>query len=424
MNLNLRNTFQGSLWLSLEHIVRIFSSVVLGFWIADFFGPSKFGYYSYVFVIITFLGSIIKLGFDLIAIKNLSINKSKESEILSTIFWTRFIVAISIVVILILTTTLIITTEEKIIFWLISISSLLLIPFETITIKLYSESQLRQFSTLRIIVNLIIACYKILILIKGLHITYLYILIVIESILNAIIYTYLSKKTTSLFIPRAVIDHELLKRLWYSSKFLIISTLAVTIYMKVDQIMIRTILGDYENGIYSLCVRISEGFLFLTVIATNTFNPYFSQLFKRDSKEFDKKLKTFIRILFYLALGISILIYFTSDFIFKDLFRNKEYLPAIQVLKLHCFSLVFIFLNNSSWIWYINHNLEAFASRKLVIGAVINIVLNYLLIEKFGLNGAILSTLISYSLVGIFFNAFSEKVRKLFWLQIRAIFLS
>jgi O-antigen/teichoic acid export membrane protein len=422
MNLSLRNTFQGSLWLGLEHIVRIFSSVVLGFWIADFFGPSKFGYYSYVFVIITFLGSIIKLGFDLIAIKDLSINKSKESEILSTIFWTRVIVAISIII-LILTTTLLITTKEKIIFWLISISSLLFLPFETITIKLYSESRLRQFSILRIIVNLILACFKILILIKGLHITYLYILLVIESILNAIMYTYLSRKTTSLFIPRAVIDYELLKKLWNSSKFLIISTLAVTVYMKVDQIMIKTILGDYENGIYSLCVRISEGFLFLTVIATNTFNPYFSQLFKRDSKEFDKKLKTFIRILFYLAVGISITIYFTSDFIFKDLFQNKEYLPAINVLKLYCFSLVFIFLNNSSWIWYINHNLEAFASRKLVIGAVINIVLNYSLIEKFGLNGAIFSTIISYSLVGIFFNAFSKKVRKLFWLQISAIIL-
>ncbi|MFT5891923.1 MAG: Na+-driven multidrug efflux pump [Dokdonia sp.] len=83
-------------------------------------------------------------------------------------------------------------------------------------------------------------------------------------------------------------------------------------------------------------------------------------------------------------------------------------------------SIVFVFLSNASWGFYLNENLEKFSSIRLVIGAIVNISLNVFFIEWYGLVGAAYATLISYAISGYFVNALFRKTRINFYLQTRA----
>ena len=53
------------------------------------------------------------------------------------------------------------------------------------------------------------------------------------------------------------------------------------------------------------------------------------------------------------------------------------------------------YYKNTSWQWYIAENLQHIATIRLCVGALINIVLNFLWIESYGVIGAVYATLIS-----------------------------
>jgi Na+-driven multidrug efflux pump len=72
---------------------------------------------------------------------------------------------------------------------------------------------------------------------------------------------------------------------------------------------------------------------------------------------------------------------------------------------------VFVFLGVASGKWLLTENLQIFSTINTSIGAIVNIVLNYILIKNMGINGAAISTLISYSIAAYLCLSFFEKTR-------------
>jgi O-antigen/teichoic acid export membrane protein len=56
-----------------------------------------------------------------------------------------------------------------------------------------------------------------------------------------------------------------------------------------------------------------------------------------------------------------------------------------------------------------------------ILGAILNVVLNLILIHQFGLIGAAISTLISYAFVGLFYDLLFKELRINFKLKIKSI---
>tara|TARA_B100001094_G_C17796852_1_gene607160 strand:+ start:101 stop:370 length:270 start_codon:yes stop_codon:yes gene_type:complete len=80
-----------------------------------------------------------------------------------------------------------------------------------------------------------------------------------------------------------------------------------------------------------------------------------------------------------------------------------------------------MFINNASWKYFIPLNIQKFASIKLLIGAIINIILNFILIPFLGLQGAAISTVITILFVAIFGNLFFTKTKRNFTLILKSI---
>jgi O-antigen/teichoic acid export membrane protein len=201
---------------------------------------------------------------------------------------------------------------------------------------------------------------------------------------------------------------------------LIFGSLSATIYMRIDQVMVKEMLNTTDAGYYAVAVRLSDIWLFVTVVITQSLMPSIINAKKVNEELYLKRIQMQYDLLVKIAVIIAAIITIFADRIINLLFTNA-YIPSVPVLQVYVWSIIFVFLSNGSWAYYLNENLQTIAGLRLMYGAIINIVLNYYLIPICGLKGAAIATLISYSISSYFLNAFYPKTRKNFILQTKAI---
>ena len=123
-----------------------------------------------------------------------------------------------------------------------------------------------------------------------------------------------------------------------------------------------------------------------------------------------------------IALSITFITMIFSKLIIIQLF-GVTFNKAAQVLNIYIWASVFVFLGVVTSKWYIIENLNKLSFYRSLFSALLNILLNYILIPIYGINGAAISTLIAYSIQVYFSNLFFKKTRQFFYLQTNALFL-
>jgi O-antigen/teichoic acid export membrane protein len=204
-----------------------------------------------------------------------------------------------------------------------------------------------------------------------------------------------------------------MKALLKDSWPLILSGLAAIIYMKIDQIMIGEMLGSYSVGIYSVAVRLSEVWYFIPMVITASVFPSMIEAKKQSEKLYHKRVQQLYTLVIWVAIGIALPMTFLSDWIVQLLY-GAEYKAAASVLSIHIWAGVFVFLGVVSGKWLLIENLQIFSTINTVIGAITNVLLNYIFIHELGVFGVAWATLISYFIAAYFSLVFWKKTRKNF----------
>jgi Na+-driven multidrug efflux pump len=125
--------------------------------------------------------------------------------------------------------------------------------------------------------------------------------------------------------------------------------------------------------------------------------------------------------MFILALLVAIPITFYGDWI-MELLYGSLYDGAGEILVIHIWSAVFVFLGIAGGRWYVNENLILLSSIRHLLGVIVNIVLNYYWIPLFGIQGAAVATLISYFCSSYIFDLINKKSRPIFYIKSKSIF--
>jgi O-antigen/teichoic acid export membrane protein len=186
---------------------------------------------------------------------------------------------------------------------------------------------------------------------------------------------------------------------------LMISSLMVYIINSSDRIFIERYLGSEELGKYS-AIYDTVGFLFTTffIIVNMAFYPLLFKTFGRDISAFKLISKNFtkINILVPVALMLPLILY-NREFS-KYILRKSFELDLL-------FLLILIGIVISGFKSYlIDTNFHIIKRTKLqtitvIIAASSNLLLNFLLIPRFGVNGAAWSTIISV-LIGMILSIY------------------
>ena len=227
--------------------------------------------------------------------------------------------------------------------------------------------------------------------------------------------TYLSKLES---LEKRV-DKGLLLNIIDEGKFLWVTYISFLVYTQVDRLMIKQYLGVAEVGIYTIGVQLSTILAILLGPVQNSLFPKMMELYRRDYKEY-YNFYLFSNILitqFYLVVTVI------SIFVVKLLFGYvyaQEYTPAIGVYSILAVS-IFIKANGSLQTGHMTlKNITKKSFYKTLISLVINIVLNAILIPRYGIDGAAIATLITQFTALFLIDFFIEEYREQAWIQLKS----
>jgi PST family polysaccharide transporter len=192
--------------------------------------------------------------------------------------------------------------------------------------------------------------------------------------------------------------------------------------MKIDQIMLGSMVGAKAVGLYSSATRISEVWYFIPTAIVSSVAPSIYKAKKEGNESvYYQRITQLLKILNVVAISIAIPMTFFSGTLITFLFGN-DYVEAGSILAIHIWSALFIFMLVGTSVWFIGENLTHMALYRNLTGAVVNVGLNLILIPKYQGVGAAIATTISYAISGFLAHSIYHKTRKIFYVQVKSLF--
>ncbi|WP_061207190.1 flippase [Leptospira santarosai] len=418
---SLKNILHNSGWLFFDKVFRMGIGMFLGVWIARYLGPDNYGKLNYVIAYIALIGSFTNLGLDGVVVRELIREKIHKEEILSTSFLLQFLAGIFAFAGAILLIPFL-RPDESDLFWMVFLVGLTLIFRAVGVVKYWYEAQIlsKYFVWLDNGLFFVFSGIRILLILNGLGIFAFIWIGLAESFISLFGYSLLYKyHNGSLSVTHA--NWRRARALLRDSWMLLLSGLAVIVYMRIDQIMIGQMLGNEAVGVYTAAVKISEVWYFIPMTVVSSIFPAILKAKEFNQKLYLERLGLLHSAMFVLALVIAIPMTFLSDPIIR-LFFGEKFSEAGTVLAIHIWAGIFVFLGVASSRYYLTENLPKEELYKSISGCLANIVLNYFFIPLYGIKGAAIATVISQFIASTLFNLLFKRTREVFFIQLESVF--
>jgi O-antigen/teichoic acid export membrane protein len=215
-------------------------------------------------------------------------------------------------------------------------------------------------------------------------------------------------------------DYRTASELMKSSWPLIFASLALMIQARIDQVMLGDMISNQEVGQYSAAMRLIEVFSFVPMIIVSTLSPHVARAKAISQELYHKRLLEVYRAMTVAFVAVAIPIFLFGERIVLLVF-GSEYRGAAVLLSLFAVRLFFANFGVAKSLFLTNEGLFRYSLVTAIVGAVVNIAANYLLIPHFRSKGAIIATIISFSITTFVMDMFYAQTRGNLKLMIRAI---
>lgn len=414
-----RRYFKNTSWLFVEKILRMTVGMFVGIWVARFLGPENYGLLSYSQSIVALFAVIATLGLDGIVIRELVKNDKSYGELLGTSFILKIVTSIFLFLMLVVVTYLINNDTE--IMFLVFIFSLVPIIQSFNVIDFYFQSKvLSKYVVMANSISMLISSiFKISLILNDADLIYFAWAICLDSflIILGLIYFYLRQNSS---FRSWTFNKSLALKLIKDSWPLMFSGLVVSFYMKIDQIMIKEMMDSQAVGYYAAAVRLSEALAFLPMIVSSSLFPAIINAKKYNKQLYYARLQKLYDFMVISTVVIALPVSFLSDWIITLLYGDI-FLESSKVLTIYVWGAIFAALLVSSGKWYINENLAKYALMRNILGAILNVLLNIILIREYGISGAAIASVISYLFAGYLFDLFTKKTYRTFLLKTNSL---
>ena len=174
------------------------------------------------------------------------------------------------------------------------------------------------------------------------------------------------------------------------------TNLAVNVYSNLDSVMLGLLCGDYPTGIYYVAVKIKTILITLISSFSIVIMSRLSYVNKNSNiNELQRVLKKSYSVIIFITSSVSVYFILLSKESILFL-SGSDYLEAITPMRILMPTLIFSSLSQILGSQYsVSVGKEKNLMKAVIIGAVVNIVMNLLLIPKFSYNGAAIGTLIA-----------------------------
>lgn len=409
-------------WMFFSNIFRMLITLFVGIWLVRYLGPTQFGVLSYAQSIATILISIAGLGFETIVVKALVDNLFPADEILITTLILKLIAALIIITALglvLLVNNL--DTEVNLIIFVISVSSFF-VSFNTVDCYFQAKvlSKFTVFSNL--IAFSLVGVVKIVLILNGASLLAFAFANLLEFLLIAVFLIYFYQKATAAKLLTRRFNPTIAKYLISTSWPLTLSVSFTVVLDRIDQIMIKSMLGSEAVGHYVAASRLSEVWYFVGLAVASSLFPAILNARNQNMERYHRRMQRLFNLLVVLSVALAIPVTLFSEQIIA-LIYGKAYEDSAIVLAIHIWTALFVFLKAASANWLVINHLQIFSLYRNILAVVINVGLNYVLIPIYGIAGAAISMLITLFIVMYLLNVAIPATRPCFMFQTKALFL-
>lgn len=389
-------------WLFADKILRMGVGLFVGVWIARYLGPEQYGLWNFAIAFVALFGAFATLGLDSIVVRELVKNPERQNELLGTAFALKLIGAV-VALFLAVVAIAFVRSGETLTLWLVALSAAGFIFQSLNVIDFYFQANVKS----RYTVYAANAAFILMTLVK-------IVLLISSAPLIAFAWVGLGEValTSFLLLLAYRVNHhnirdwcyrfntakELLNHSWP----LIFTSLAVMIYMRIDQIMLGQMLNHKSVGIYSAALRLSEVWYFIPVTVVASVYPSIIKAKQHGESFYLARLQKLYNTMVILALTVAIPMTFLSGWLVTFLYGN-EYIESGKILAIHIWGSIFVFFGCAWNSWMLTEGYQKTILKLNILSLLSNVVLNFILIPKYGVTGAAFATAISYSLGHTFF---------------------
>ena len=391
---------------------RVLSMIValfVGVYVARYLGPERFGLLSYAGSFVGLFTALATLGLDGIMVRELVKTPDRRDELLGTAFWLKaggaVLMWIGIAAAVPFTHN---DTQTNILIVIIAFG-VIFQAFNVIDFNYQAEVRSKFVVYVQLVQLVVSSIIKLALIWISAPLVWFACVFLLDAVVYSVGLTAIYLKNSGKVWHwkwRWQTARVLLKDSWP----LILSGMVISIYMKIDQVMIKEMLGAEQVGQYAAAVRLSEAWYFVPMAITSSVFPAIINAKKQSEELYYQRLQKLYDLMVWLAVAIALPTTFLAPWVIRVLY-GEAFLPAAGVLSFHIWAGVFVFLGVASGKWLLTENLQIFSTINTSIGAIVNIILNYILIKSMGINGAAISTLISYFIAAYLCLSFFDKTR-------------
>ncbi len=400
-------------WIFFDKLFRGSLNILLSIILARYLGPKDFGILNYLLALLFLFNILASFGINPILVNKIIKAKSDEDSLIINSYYFRLITSLFNFFLFILIIYFFNKNDLYFTYSLILGLSLIFKSYEVLVSYFEAKSLLKYIVISQLfgfISSLAIVTY---IIYNNLDNKLLYFALTLDFIIVFFFINFFYfRKKNKFFLRFSFLE---IKKLISQSLPILVTSLSIYLYMRIDQIMINELLDEYNLGIYSVSVRYIEIFHFIPKIIMISYLPIILK-----SKKYNSELLKLNSLLFKISLFIVVFLFISSKYIIPFIF-GKFYIDSVLTTLILSFSLIFVFFGVVNEHWYVDKNYQKYYAINVLLGAITNISLNYLLIPKFGINGAAYSTLVTYFLIIFLFDIFSNKTKKLLQIKINSL---
>ncbi len=417
-----RKVAVNTVWLFLDRAIRLGVGFVVGAWVARYLGPEGFGRFSYVIAFVSLFGTAIAAGTDNVVVRDIAKEPDRADRILAAANVIR-IVGTPVVLGLVAVTAWWAHAGDASTLQLVAVYSITLLfrPIDVVDLWFQADTNSRPVVWARSAAFFAGSAAKVVLILAGASLVAFVWVEPASAALGALLLLAAYRSAGRRFTIAGASTAEV-RRLLSAGAPLLLSSVAVMVYMRIDQVMLEHLSGGgtRQVGLYSAAQRLSEVWYFLPMALASSVFPTLVRSRETDEARYLERLERLFSVMAAVSLGAATATTLLSSHIIRVVF-GPAYAGAGTILSIHVWTAFFVFWGVVGETWYLTEGLTRLTLYRTASAAVANVALNLALVPRYGGAGAAVATLLSQAWSAWLSNLVWARTRPLFALQARSL---
>lgn len=416
----LRVAYNIASWYLIEKAVRLAGAFWLGTWVARYLGPEQYGELAFGLALVTTLAFLSSWGVESLVVRDLVLYPENQGRIVATYFWARLLGGATIPFFVSLY--LICRNSDDVLRVLVILLgvSATLSAFDVADSWLQASGRARDTSVVRMVAFVFGIAIRIGLIYGAATIVWFAVAALVESIIVGGLYWWVLRQA-GLNLCWRLWDGDVFRSIFIKGRWMILSTVTVVVYSKLDQLAVGELISKEMLGIYAIASSMCGAWNVVGVSIAQAYAPLISKNKKNDPDgKYIKTLREFIFLMLAISSGGSFLLSLLAPHVF-DLLLGDGYLKGVDVFSVLIWISVPVYLGVATSQIIVNEEIYWASFVRTGLAMIIVLLLIFPVARMFGVIGVACLMLVGSTIAfgSILFSSVARKVLISIFMPIR-----